>query len=109
MIFTHHTGHDFHGCYVQFWVEYEASKFVPKTYSHPAEGGCVEEIRSVEIEYIEGFNRRGDQVYSFDPDECGDWLLDLERAVMEEIQHNIQYWEGELLDHANSQLERTDD
>jgi hypothetical protein len=103
MIFETKFGVDFNGCYVEFFVEYDASPYVPRTFDHPAEGGEIEEIRKVTIDYVEGFDRAGNTVYLIDGKELGDWDKDWERVIEAEL--CTPYYEASMIEYANDCME----
>ena len=104
MIFTMEGGLDLDCGYVEFSVEYDASKYVPWTRDNPAEGGEIEEIRGVTVAFIEGFDTSGDTIYFKTREQMGDWAKDLDRAILGEIENDYT-WAGDMLDYANDCME----
>lgn len=75
-------------------IEYDVSYFTPATYMQPAEGGEVEDILGVQVNYVEG------ETYELTRRELGEWARDLDQLALEHVsQHFDRY---ELLEHSGS-------
>ena len=80
------------GICVGVTIEYDVSPYVPATYMDPEEGGEVEDILSVHVNYALG------ETYDLNREEIGSWVDDLELLALEYV---LEYFDRyELLEAA---------